>query len=283
MWSGLPPEQVVADIEHVVSLGPPVFVRINDANFFSGGRRWVMRICELLEQEEWAQDLRWGAAASVNALLVFSDEDMRRLAASGLRRVMLGVESGCAETLKLFNKPVNLDRLPELLNRLAANRIEFLLELITSLPGEPQGALGKTLDLAARSYQRHPDQALVDLFFFQRLPGTGLADTPAVMAHYREPQTLEAWGQVVLYADPPFRAAFSRRYFSEIYRFRIYDKLARLLHRRAKAGGWLRPLYRAAWRLAVLRMHHRWLIISPEYWLYLVLRVGRRLARRAGR
>ncbi len=280
-WVGLTPERVVDEFERIMAQRGKIHIRIPDANFFAGLKR-ACRISELIVRRNLAGKFRWSATGSTNFLLRADDDMLALFKKSGLYEVYIGVESGDPVVLGLFDKRATPEDNIELVERLNRHGINMILNFIVGVPGEPPDALTNTLDMAARLYHINPRYAQIDINFFQPLPGTRLAADPLIRKYYKQPRTLEEWGQSGFRAAHSLIPVFSKRYLRQWRHFYFYSHGARFLDIRASRGP--RPaafFFRLLRSAMAFRMKHRSMILAPEFFLLMAAASFKKMLRRS--
>ena len=94
---------------------------------------------------------------------------------SGLKRVIIGVESGSATILRRIQKDITLEQVFESASKCARHGIGAIMNFIVGFPGETDEEIRQTLDVAARLRAMSPDFE-ASIFYFSPYPGTRLAD-----------------------------------------------------------------------------------------------------------
>ena len=120
-----------------------------------------------------------------------SDDELRLLSRSGLRRIFFGIESGSAKVLKTVNKRLNLETAYRTAERCRAASIEASFNLIFGLPGEEAEDLRATIDMVDTIGKRNPEAAFFTNIF-SPYPGSPIFPE-AVRLGVAEPKSLEEW------------------------------------------------------------------------------------------
>lgn len=105
-WRGRSPENIVAEIDTIVSARDFRDFYFVDANFFGPGKRGqerARRLASLLK----GRDIRFGIEARVNDIY---DEVIGELVEAGLYQIFLGLESGSERSLKRMNKMTTVEQ-----------------------------------------------------------------------------------------------------------------------------------------------------------------------------
>jgi radical SAM superfamily enzyme YgiQ (UPF0313 family) len=161
---------------------------------------------------------------------------------SGLKRVMIGVESGSPEILRRIRKDITIEQVFSSAEKIARHGIGAILNFIVGFPGESDDSVQQTLDVAARLRAISPDFEAA-IFYFRPYPGNPIADE-LLRSGYRFPATLEAWADFDYIGGR--EAWVTREQWQRIERFKFYQRYAFGHHRHALR----RPLQRVSrWRI----------------------------------
>lgn len=120
-----------------------------------------------------------------------SDDELRLLKRSGLRRIFFGIESGSKKVLKTVNKRLDLETAYRTAERCHAVGVEASFNLIFGLPGEDASDLRETMAMVDTLGRRNPEAAFFTNIF-SPYPGSPIFPE-AVRLGVQEPRTLEEW------------------------------------------------------------------------------------------
>ena len=120
-----------------------------------------------------------------------SDDELRLLRRSGLKRIFFGIESGSSRVLTTVNKRLDLETAYRTAERCHATGIEASFNLIFGLPGEDASDLRATIDMVDTIGKRNPEAAFFTNIF-SPYPGSPIFPE-AVRLGVREPRSLEEW------------------------------------------------------------------------------------------
>jgi len=137
-----------------------------DDDMFSPGREWIERFVELIHAH--ALDLEWGIMARADT---FKPEEIRLMAAAGLRAAKFGVESGDQQMINAMGKRLDLDRVRAACEVCREAGVRVHLTFTVGLPGESHETLANTRRLIL--------ELLPDTLQISRampLPGTSFED-----------------------------------------------------------------------------------------------------------
>lgn len=122
-----------------------------------------------------------------------SDDELRLLRRSGLKRIFFGIESGSKDVLKTVNKRLDLETAYRTAERCYAAGVEASFNLIFGLPGEGPADLRDTIAMVDTIGKRNPEAAFFTNIF-SPYPGSPIFPE-AVRLGVQEPRTLEEWAQ----------------------------------------------------------------------------------------
>jgi len=236
-WTGLSPERLgeeLADLHRAHAFDD---VNFQDETFFTSLPRVDAIAEEILRR---GLPVSWAATMRADQGVRLTDEVMAKVRRSGLRRVLLGVESGSQETLDRIQKDIRLEQVFLSAEKCLRHGVRVQFPFIVCLPGESDESVRKSLDVARRLRAMSP-LFETPIFYFKPYPGTPLTDE-AIRDGYRPPRTLDEWGRFDIYdADSPWVTPERKRL---VERFKFYQRIGY-----EEPIPWKRPLQRLArWR-----------------------------------
>ena len=245
-WVGLPPSRVGDELGELWDRYRFVDVNFQDETFFTKAER-VDAIAESLITRQLP--FSWAATMRADQGTRLPDDVLARCRRSGLRRALVGVESGWPATLQRIHKDITIEQVFITAEKLRRHGIAGQFPFIVGFPGEPPESIQASLDVALRLRAMSPDFR-TPFFYFRPYPGATLTEE-AVRDGYRLPASLDEWAafDFVGSARSPWIPADEQR---RIERFKFYQGLAF-----DRVPLWRQPLQRAArWRCR--RHAYRW-------------------------
>jgi radical SAM superfamily enzyme YgiQ (UPF0313 family) len=236
-WKALPPERVGAEIESAWRRWPFDDVNFQDETFFTYPEHVAGVADEIIRRE---LPITWAATMRADQCARLPDDVFEKCRRSGLRRVLVGVESGHEATLARIRKDITLDQVFLTAERCRKAGVRVQFPFIVGFPGESEESVQASLDVAKRLRAMSPDFE-VHVFYFKPYPGSAITQD-AVQGGYTLPCTLDEWSSFdyVTSASPWISAERVRR----IERFKFYQRLAW-----DRAPAWKRPAqWVARWR-----------------------------------
>jgi radical SAM superfamily enzyme YgiQ (UPF0313 family) len=194
-------------------------VGFQDETFFTSPGR-VSEIAERM----LASGLRctWSATLRADQGRRMDDALFALCRASGLRSVVLGLESGSEETLRAIRKDITLDDVWDTADKLRRHGVGAAIGVIVGFPGEPDESVLASLDAARRLRELSPEFR-VSIFYYQPYPGNEIADRLARDGDVL-PRGLEEWAEFDYVGGVP--RWLSDRQRQRVDGFRFYQQLA---------------------------------------------------------
>ncbi|MCC7494397.1 MAG: B12-binding domain-containing radical SAM protein [Fimbriimonadaceae bacterium] len=187
-WTGLAPERIGEELQHWQQRFHFDDVNFQDETFFTR----LERVAAVAE-EFLRRDLRvtWAATMRADQGHRMSDEQWALCKRSGLRRVLVGVESGSQAMMDRIQKDIKLEWVYEVAERARRHQVAVQFPFIVGFPGETPDDVAASLAVAKRLRQQSP-LFTTPIFYFKPYPGTSIT-SQAVADGYQLPRTLEEW------------------------------------------------------------------------------------------
>lgn len=238
-WYGLAPERMTSELAAHHRQYQFEEISFQDETFFTNPQR-AESIAEAFLRNGLHVD--WTATMRPDQGSRLDDRLMALCRRSGLKRVMIGVESGSPDTLLRIQKDVTLSQVFDSAALCARHGVGAIMNFIVGFPGETDDSIRQTLDTAASLRAISPDFE-VSIFYFQPYPGNPISETLSRNS-YNFPTSLEAW------ADFDYVGSrgewITPGQWKRIERFKFYQRFA-FGHDR---HNWGRPLQLVSrWRI----------------------------------
>jgi len=239
-WNALAPERMGEELEALWRQHRFDDLHLQDETYFTYRDRVVAVAEEYLRR---GLQFTWTATMRADQGARLSEEDFALCKRSGLRRVLIGVESGSQEMLNWMKKDITLEQIFVAAERCVRHDIAVDFPMIVGFPDEPEESVTATLQIAKQLRAMSP-KFKTQIFFYQPYPGSPIADMVKAKG-YPSPATLDEW------ADFDFVGSYgpwvSRDKWRLVQRFKFYSRHAW----NAQNGLLRRPLQRLAnWRCA---------------------------------
>jgi len=189
-YSAVEPERIGEEFSEYYKKYKFTEINFQDETLFTYPKRIRKLALELINRKikvTWAGTMRADQAHRMN------DEDFKLVKQSGLRRVLIGVESGSQEMMDWLKKDIKLEYVFEAAEMCKKHDIGVIFPFIVGFPKETQKSLGATISvvkqLNAMSYKFE-----TPIFYFKPYPGSKITDD-VVKEGYQLPQSIEEWSQ----------------------------------------------------------------------------------------
>jgi radical SAM superfamily enzyme YgiQ (UPF0313 family) len=219
-WVGLEPVRMVLRLRELWDRYGFDDVNFQDETFFTKRDRVETLANHIIES---GMKFTWAATMRADQGVRLPDEVWLRCKQSGLRRLLVGVESGSNEVLKRIRKDIRIEQVFETADKMLKFGIAGHFPFIVGFPEESEADIQATLDCAKRLRSLSPD-FLTPIFYFKPYPGSALV-IEAVERGFRLPETLEAWAKFDYVAGEPGPWVSAEK-FELIERFKFFHELA---------------------------------------------------------
>jgi len=183
-------DRVTAELAELAARYRVEDVSFQDETFFSS-RRWTVELAEKLIA--LGPSFTWTATMRADQGARLADEDFRLLARSGLRNLLIGVETGSTSMLDKLGKDITLEQVELVARRCSSHDIGATYPFIFGIPGEEPADVEASLRLA-RYLKSLNWKNTTPFFFFKPYPGSELAGD-VVAAGHELPETLDEWSR----------------------------------------------------------------------------------------
>ncbi len=246
-WTGLQPERVADEAAFLQRRYAMADLAFQDETFFTSAPR-----VEAIAERFLALDLRitWTATLRADQACRLGDDLFAKAVRSGLRRVMVGVESGSQEMLDRLQKDMKLEQVRRAAEMCTRHHVGAIFNFIVGFPGESEASMQATLSFAKELRQANPEFE-TPIFYYRPYPGNPMADLSAASG-YVFPRGLEEWADFdYVGGRGPW---ITPAQWQKVERFKFYTRHA------WKPGAWRWPL-RAT---AQFRCQHDWYDLPVE-------------------
>ena len=188
-WNAKPPEQVLDEIQYLVSNYKIDGLEFSDnAPFIEPDR--MLNIADGLIKKQLK--INWMSMARVDELLNLDDAKWEILASSGFRRIFVGIESGDDELLRGISKNETTDQFLEFAEKCAKHGIIPDYSITLGYPLDPTDEIKSSFELIRQLKKITPSGTVM---FYRYTP---YSPTDRFAAHFNFPTTWEHW------ADSPW-------------------------------------------------------------------------------
>jgi anaerobic magnesium-protoporphyrin IX monomethyl ester cyclase len=246
-WTGLTPDRIADEVEFMRRRYAIEDLAFQDETFFTNASRVDALAEQLLLRDV---SVTWTATLRADQACRLGDELFAKAVRSGLRRVMVGVESGSQEMLDRLKKDMKLEQVAATAEMCTRHGVGAIFNFIVGFPGESQQSMHATLSLA-KQLRRSNAEFETPIFYYRPYPGNPMADQSAAQG-YVFPQGLEEWADFdYVGGRGPWITA---EQWQKVERFKFYSKHA------WRPGAWRWPLRATSqWRC-----NHDWYDLPVE-------------------
>ena len=217
-WYGLEPIRVGTELQQLWNRHHFTDIGFQDETFFTHPDRVAAIAEEILRRD---LEFTWMATLRADQGARLDDRVLMACRHAGLRRVMVGLESGSQAMLDWMKKDVKLGQAFVTAEKCRQHGIAALFNLIVGFPDETMESLSMTLAVAKGLRAFGPDFQ-VALFYYRPYPGTPITDELARNGHPL-PRTLSEWAAIERdSSQSPWVDAQKR---TVIERFRFYQRI----------------------------------------------------------
>ncbi|MCX7877392.1 MAG: B12-binding domain-containing radical SAM protein [Ignavibacteria bacterium] len=217
-WVAYSPERISEELSYWKKKYSFIDVNFQDETFFTKRKRISELAGEFLNKK---LNISWAATMRADQGYRMNDEEFEICRKSGLRRVLVGVESGSQEMMDWLKKDIKKEHVISTANKCLKHNIGAHFPFIVGFPDETEKSLKDTLKFARELRSMHPD-FLTPVFYFKPYPGSDITREVAQKG-YRLPQTLDEWAEFDFSASGPW---VSDEKYRLIESFKFYNKLA---------------------------------------------------------
>lgn len=218
-WTAVSPSRMGEEIESLWRRHGFTELAFQDETFFTHPDR-VREIADQFLRRGLTFD--WTATLRADQGVRLREEGFELCVRSGLRRVLVGVESGSQEMLDWMQKDITVDQVLETADLCVRHGVAGIFPFIVGFPGESDESVNETVSLIKRLRAMSPGFE-TPVFYFKPYPGSRITEDMVRMGH-ELPSTLEEW------ADFDFIGSaapwVSPGKYRLIERFKFYNRFA---------------------------------------------------------
>ncbi|HVT59859.1 MAG TPA: radical SAM protein [Thermoanaerobaculia bacterium] len=236
-WTGLAPQRIGEEIEALWHRYRFDDVNFQDETYFTYPDRVAAVADEFIGRK---LPITWAATMRADQGHRLSEEIFAKCKQSGLRRLLIGVESGSQEMMDRIKKDIKLEQVFFCAERCRRYGVAVNFPFIVGFPEESDDSIRATLKVVKRLRAMSPDFQ-TPIFYFKPYPGSSITHE-AVANGFALPCSLDEW------SDFDFVGSIgpwvSPEKYRLIERFKFFQQVAW-----DRVRPWRRPLQRLArWR-----------------------------------
>ena len=218
-WTAIAPERMGEELAYWNKRYPFTDINFQDETFFTKRQRVVQIAEEFIQrdiQSTWAGTMRADQGSRM------SDEEFDICKKAGLRRVLVGVESGSQEMMDWLMKDIKIEQVYETAERCAKRNIAVIFPFIVGFPNESPESVAASLKVARELNSMHP-LFTTPIFYFKPYPGSKITQR-VVEQGYELPKNIEEWADFdYIGSSGPW---VDEEKYHLIENFKFYNKIA---------------------------------------------------------
>ena len=219
-WVGLEPQQIVTALRELWERYRFTDVNFQDETFFTRRERIQAMAQGLVEAR---LQFTWAATMRADQGVRLPKDVWRLCKESGLRRLLVGVESGDDAMLKRIRKDITLTQVFDTARYMQELEIAGIFPFIVGFPDESDASVQATINCAKR-LRGMSAEFETPIFYFKPYPGSAIV-LEAVNKGFRLPDSLAEWAQFDYVAGLP-GPWVTRAKYKLIERFKFFQELA---------------------------------------------------------
>lgn len=248
-WTSISANRMGEEIESFYKKYQFTDLNFQDETFFTYKKRALKIANEFINRK---LNFSWAATMRADQGVRLSVEDFKILKKSGLRRLLIGVESGSQEMMDWMKKDIKLEQVFECAERCQDLGISVIFPFIVGFPNESDKSIVETVKVAKQLNAMSPNFS-TPIFYFKPYPGTQITFDVVADEGYQLPKSTKEWsGFDYIGSSGPWVSTEKYIFFEN---FKFYLKLAY-----SKQSILLKPLQ----FLAKLRCHFDYYNLSFE-------------------
>ena len=217
-YTAVPAVKMGEDLEHYFRKYKFTDVNFQDETFFTYPERIEEFASELISRKI---DISWAATMRADQGERMSDEIWKLCKKSGLRRLLIGVESGSQEMMDWMKKDIKLSQVFFCAEKCKELDISVIFPFIIGFPSETDESVAETIKVIKQLRSQSP-KFETPIFYFKPYPGSAITQE-VVNSGYKLPATTEEWGDFdYIGSSGPWVTKEKEKYFEA---FKFYLKL----------------------------------------------------------
>jgi anaerobic magnesium-protoporphyrin IX monomethyl ester cyclase len=236
-WVGFEPARVGEEVETLWQRYRFDDLSFQDETFFTRAERVEAIADEFIRRK---LPITWAATMRADQGDRLPDEVMAKCKQSGLRRVIIGVESGSQAMMDWIKKDIKLEQVFLSAEKCRRHGVAVIFPFIVGFPNETDESVRASLDVAKRLRALSP-AFQTPIFYFKPYPGSSITEE-AVRDGYQLPCNLEEWADFDFIGSAGPWVSAERHQLIE--RFKFYQQVAW-----DQPKAWQKPIQQLArWR-----------------------------------
>lgn len=190
-YTGLLPARVFDDLTYYHEKYQFTDLNFQDETFFTYPKR-ILELAGLLKN--FGSKFTWAATMRADQGNRMSFEDFKLCKESGMRRLLIGVESGSQEMMDWLKKDIKKEHVYQAANWCKQLNINVIFPFIVGFPGESDESIVATKNMI-KELAFMSKGFDTPIFYFKPYPGTKITDDVVASGEYTLPQTIMEWAE----------------------------------------------------------------------------------------
>ncbi|MCB0430067.1 MAG: B12-binding domain-containing radical SAM protein [Flavobacteriales bacterium] len=213
-FTAIPGVRIAEDLAHYHAKYNFTDVNFQDETFFTYPKRIEDFAHALVNRN---LHISWAATMRADQGERMTDDLWQLCKASGLRRLLIGVESGSQEMMDWMKKDIKLTQVFHCADKCRDLGIAVIFPFIVGFPGESDRSVEETIQVI-RQLRRKSPRFETPIFYFKPYPGSAITQQ-VVEAGYVLPASTREWGAFdCIGSSGPWVSREKERYF-EAFKF----------------------------------------------------------------
>ncbi len=251
-WTAISPEVMVDKLAALHQKYAFTDLNLQDETYFTFRNRVVEIAQGIIDKK---LNITWAATMRADQGSRLSEEDFEKCAQSGLRRLLIGVESGSQEMMDWLKKDIKMEQVYRCAELCKKYNIAVIFPFIVGFPDETEKSVTDTVNMSLELNSMHPNFS-TPIFYFKPYPGSSITDE-VTKKGYVLPKTIHEWSDFdYIGSSGPWVSDAKYSFFEN---FKFYMKLGY-----SQQSVWIKPLQ---WSARV-RCNNKWFALPWERKLF---------------
>ena len=189
-WSAISPTRVADELEHWYSKYQFTDVNFQDETFFTYPKR-IVEIANLFIEKNIK--ISWAATMRADQGNRMEDEEFEICVKSGMRRLLIGVESGSQSMMDWLKKDIKIEQVYLCAERCKRYGVAVIFPFIVGFPNETNESVKSSVAMI-RELNEMYNKFNTPIFYFKPYPGSKITED-VLTEGYQLPQTTKDWSE----------------------------------------------------------------------------------------
>ncbi len=218
-FSSYDPQRMADDVEYFYKKYKFTDLNFQDETFFTYPKQINEFATELINRNI---QITWAATMRADQGFRMTEEEWINCKKSGLRRVLIGVESGSQEMMDWLEKDIKIEKVLFCAEQCKKYDIDVIFPFIVGFPGESDESVNATVSFVKKLKAMSPGFK-TEIFYFKPYPGSKIT-SEVVKEGYVLPSSTRDWAEFdYIGSSGPWVTKEKYKFFQ---RFKFYSKLA---------------------------------------------------------